>query len=152
MSSSFGAVLLLYVSLFIAVSFPHISGESKSFKPSPGYNNQPGNVANSWGQDPKFNLSGVTYYWGSHQVGESVLAFSKDRFVSTQPGNAFRTISYQNGQCRISYLEVFVRNAVAGDQVYVSHGGIGASLIGVFIGSQSPTTYFEYKATLYGFE
>lgn len=95
--------------------------------------------------------AGVTYYWGGHQVGESVLAFSKDRFSSPAPVNAYRTISYQNSQSRISYLEVFVRNAAA-DQVYVSHGGIGTSFIGVYVGSQSPTTYFEYKATLYGFE
>lgn len=98
------------------------------------------------------STAGVTYYWGSHQVGESVLAFGKDLFTSAQPRNAFRTISYQNNnQCRISYLEVFVRNSGV-DQVYLTHGGIGASFVGVFIGSQSPTTYFEYKATLYGFE
>lgn len=96
--------------------------------------------------------SGVTYYWGSHQVGESVLAFSKDRLSSPSPVNAYRTVSYQNGQSRISYLEVFVRNAAGLDQVYVSHGGIGASFIGVFVGSQTPTTFFEYKAILYGFE
>ena len=96
--------------------------------------------------------AGVTYYWGSHQVGESVLAFSRDRFTSPHPVNAYRTLSYQQPESRISYLEVFVKNAAPADQVYVSQGGIGTSFISVFIGSQSPTTCFEYKATLYGFE
>lgn len=96
--------------------------------------------------------AGVTYYWGSHQVGESVLAFDKDKFESPLPQNVHRTITYQNSDSRISYLEVFVRNAVASDQVYVSSGGIGTNSIAVSIGTQTPTTYFEYKAILYGFE
>lgn len=96
--------------------------------------------------------TGATYYWGSHQVGESVLAFGKDRISSPTPINAYRTVSYQNGQSRISYLEVFVRNAAALDNVYVSYGGIGAHFIGVYVGSQTPTTFFEFKAILYGFE
>lgn len=103
------------------------------------------------GTPSRNSTAGVTYFWGIHQVGESVLAFGKDQFTAQQPRNVFRTISYQNSQCRISYLEVFVRNAEV-DQVYLSHGGIGTSFIGVYIGSKTPTTHFEYKATLYGFE
>lgn len=110
----------------------------------PNYSENSGTLARN-------STAGVTYFWGIHQVGESVLAFGKDQFTAQQPRNVFRTISYQNSQSRISYLEVFVRNAEV-DQVYLSHGGIGTSFVGVYIGSKTPTTYFEYKATLYGFE
>lgn len=137
--------------------------QNQSVRGGSGFSTSSSSGSANWGQGfggtvaavknkTSSSSAGATYYWGSHQVGESVLAFSKDRFTSPHPVNVHRTITYQNQQSRITYLEVFVRNAVSPDQVYVSSGGIGANFIAVYVGTQRPTTYFEYKATLYGFE
>lgn len=132
------------------------SGNGGGFNEGPligmGYNNWPPNFGETVAAVKNRTGQGVTYYWGSHQVGESVLAFSKDRFTAQMPVSVYRTINYQNAQSRISYLEVYVKNAATPDQVFVSSGGIGSTSISVYIGSQNPTTYFEFKATLFGFE
>lgn len=94
---------------------------------------------------------GTWYWYGSHQVGESVLAFSKDRFTPPNPIHGYRTITYQNHQFRITYVKVFVRNAAGQDQVYLTTSGIGEHFVKVYVGTQIPTTSFEYEATVYGF-
>lgn len=150
---------LRFIALIAVTTLSSVLAASVGFETdSPSFASRPQTwkpVAENLNNHNASSPSGVTFYWGNHQVGETVLAFSKDVFSTQTPQVVSRKLNYpaqgSNGG-QITYLEVFVRNGASENQVYVYEGGIGAYFIGVHIGSKVPTTFFEYKATLYGFE
>lgn len=98
--------------------------------------------------------AGRTYYWGSHQIGESVLALDQDTFHPEVPNIAEKQIFYPKAGFggRITYIECYINNEPATEEVYIMEGGVGSLFVKLFIGTSAPTTFLEYKVTVYGFD